>query len=236
MNRRMTNLMGISLVLLGAVALLNSTIFNWMGINGELWPLLLTAVGLGLVAAPFLFENPRPLSPLFIPGFPLLMVSALLLWSSFFSEWDIWSRFWPMILLALALGLALTAVFMRVVWFLVPAVQIGVTGMLLQFTAATGWWGTWAILWPGVLLGTGLALLIPGHLAQRHGLVVAGTILSIVACAAFVMMTIILSSWASVLGAVILIGSGSLLVLRGFVAQRPLALTNSELKEKLPTP
>jgi hypothetical protein len=162
------------------------------------------------------------------------MVSLLLLWGSFMN-WDVWAYFWPMILLALAFGFAATAVFMRIVWFLIPAIKIGVLGMVLQFTAVTGWWDTWAVLWPALPLSTGLALLVCGHLAQKRGLITAGTIVSLLSVGLFVMMTTILSGGVGVLGAVVLIGSGGVLVLRGLVAgERPLVLKEKEIEEKLP--
>lgn len=233
-SRRTTNVLGLGLILLGGLTLLNNTFFRWIGFRVELWPLWITAVGMAFIAAPFLFGNPRRLAPLFIPGFPILMVSLLLLWNGVF-WWGAWATFWPMILLALAFGFAATAVFMRIVWFLIPAIKIGVLGLLLQFTAVTGWWDAWAVLWPALPLSTGLALLVCGHLAQKPGLAKAGNIIIFLSAGLFVMMTTVLSGGVSLLGALLLIGGGSVLVLRGMLAgERPLALTEKEIEEKLP--
>ncbi len=234
MNRRMTNVMGWGLMLVGGLALLNNTFLGWIGLRIELWPLWITAVGLAFIAAPFLAGNPRQLAPLFIPGFPILMVSLLLLWEGVF-WWGAWASFWPMILLALAFGFLATAVFMRIVWFLIPAIKMGMLGLVLQFTAVTGWWDAWAVLWPALPLSTGLALLVCGHLAQKPGVVKAGAIVSFLSAGLFVMMTTILSGGVSLLGALLLIGGGGVLVLRGMLAgERPLALKEKEIEEKLP--
>ncbi|MCL4262756.1 MAG: hypothetical protein KJ069_06055 [Anaerolineae bacterium] len=233
-NRRTTNILGLGLILLGGLALLNNTFLGWIGLRMELWPLWITAVGMAFIAAPFLAGNPRQLAPLFIPGFPILMVSLLLVWDGVF-WWGAWATFWPTILLALALGFAATAVFMRIVWFLIPAIKIGVLGMILQFTAVTGWWDSWAVLWPALPFSTGLALLVCGHLAQKPGLVKAGMIISFLSAGLFVMMTTILSGGVSLLGGLILIGGGSVMVLRGMLTgERPLALSEKEIEEKLP--
>ncbi len=234
MSKRMTNVIGLGLMLVGGLALLNNTFLGWIGLRLELWPLWITAVGMAFVAAPFLAGNPRRLAPLFIPGFPILMVSLLLLWDGVF-WWGAWATFWPMILLALALGFLATAIFMRIVWFLIPAIKIGVLGLVLQFTAVTGWWDAWAILWPALPFSTGLALFVCGHLAQKPGLVKAGTIITFLSAGLFVMMTTILSGGVSLLGALVLISGGSVLVLRGMLAGgRTLALTEKEIEEKLP--
>jgi hypothetical protein len=230
----MTNVMGWGLMLVGGLALLNNTFLGWIGLRIELWPLWITAVGLAFIAAPFLAGNPRQLAPLFIPGFPILMVSLLLLWEGVF-WWGAWASFWPMILLALAFGFLATAVFMRIVWFLIPAIKMGMLGLVLQFTAVTGWWDAWAVLWPALPLSTGLALLVCGHLAQKPGVVKAGAIVSFLSAGLFVMMTTILSGGVSLLGALLLIGGGGVLVLRGMLAgERPLALKEKEIEEKLP--
>ena len=235
MNRRLTNLVGIGLVLLGGLAFFNATILNWIGFGlWRFWPLMITAVGVCFVAAPFLANHPRRLSPLFIPGLPILMTSALLLWGSVFNWWSVWEYAWPSILLAFALGLAATAVFTRIVWFLIPAIIIGGTAVVLQFTALTGWWEAWAVLWPVTLLSVGLALLVTGQIEKSSGLVTAGTILAGLAGAGFALMAVVMSGVLGVVGAVLLVGTGGILLMRGVIGERPLQIKEKEVVEKLP--
>ena len=235
MNRRLTNLVGIGLVLLGGVAFFNATILNWVGFGlGRLWPLAVTAVGASLIAIPFLSDQPRRLSPLFIPGLPILMVSVLLLWGSVFNWWGIWEHAWPMVLLAFALGFAVTAAFTRIVWFLIPAIIIGGTAAVLQFTALTGWWEAWAVLWPVTLLSVGLSLLATGQIEKSSGLITAGTILAGIAGTGFALMAVVMSGTLGVLGAVLLVGTGLFLVMRSSVRERPLQIKEKEIAEKLP--
>lgn len=235
MSKRLTTLMGLGLVLLGGLAFFDATILNWLGFGlWRLWPLTVSVLGLALVTAPFLSGNPRKLAPLFIPGLPILMASALLMWGSVFNWWNIWEYAWPTILLAFALGFGLTAVFMRISWFLIPGIILGLIGLAFQFTASTGWWEMWAVLWPVNILAVGLALFITGQIECVAGLKVAGTILIGLSGAAFALMTVVMSGVLGVLGAVLLIGSGGILLLRGLVGQRPLPIEEKELKEKLP--
>ena len=235
MNRRLTNFAGVGLIVLGGVAFFNATLLNWIGFSvWRLWPLMITAVGAGLIAMPFMAENPRRLAPLFIPGLPILMTGTIMLWASVFNWWGIWEYAWPMIPLAFALGFAVTAVFMRVVWFLIPAIIFGGTAAVLQFTALTGWWEAWAILWPVPLLTIGLALLATGQIEKSSGLTTAGTILAGIAGAGFALMAVIMSGVMGVVGAVLLVGTGLVLLMRGVIGERPLQIKEKEIVEKLP--
>ena len=235
MNRRLMNLTGIGLVLLGGLAFFNATILNWIGLEvWRFWPLAVTAVGAGFIAIPFLSGQPRRLSPMFIPGLPILMVSALLLWGSVFNWWGIWEHAWPMVPLAFALGFAVTAAFTRIVWFLIPAIIIGGTAVVLQFTALTGWWESWAVLWPVTLLSIGLSLLVTGQIERSSGLTTAGTILAGISGMAFALMAVVMSGLLGVLGAVLLVGTGLFLVMRSSLRERPLQIKEKDLVEKLP--
>lgn len=235
MNRRLTSLVGFGLILLGGLAFFNATILDWIGFGiWRFWPLAITAVGAGLIAIPFVSGTPRRLAPLFIPGLPILMTGTLLLWSSVFNWWGIWEHAWPLIPLAFALGFAATAVFTRIVWFLIPAIIIGGTAVVLQFTALTGWWEAWAILWPVPLLCVGLALLVTGQIEKSSGLTTAGTILAGIAGAGFALMAVVMSGVLGVVGAVLLVGTGLTLLMRGVVSERPLQIKEKDIVEKLP--
>lgn len=236
MNKRMTTFIGVGLLFLGGVALFNATILNWIGFGlWRFWPLTVMAVGVGLVAAPFMSGKPRQLAPLFIPGLPILMSSLLLLWGSLFNWWDVWQYFWPTVVMAFAFGFAATALFMRVIWFLIPAILFGLPALVFQFTALTGWWPAWAVLWPVFPLSLGLALLVVGQLNRTSGLILSGTIFVGLAGFSFALMAIVMSGVLGVLGAVLLIGSGGVLVMRGLlVGERPLTLDDNDTPEKLP--
>ena len=128
-----------------------------------------------------------------------------------------WAHFWPLVVIALAVGFLLTAVFMRIIWFMIPAIIIGINGLLFQFCALTGLWQSWAILWTLEPLAVGLALLAAsgGH---RRGLATAGFTLLTISLAAFSLMSFILSGWVSIVGALALILGGVFLLARGRIA------------------
>ncbi|MCA9932679.1 MAG: hypothetical protein H6662_00730 [Ardenticatenaceae bacterium] len=217
MKERTINTSGLLLIGLGALALLHTTILPALGWDfglWRLWPLLVGAAGLGLVAAPFAFPDNRGLKALFIPGMPVLMVGALLLWGSLFTAWGVWATFWPMIVLSLAFGFFLTAVFMRNIWLMIPAIIIGMNGLVFQFCALTNWWEAWSVLWTIEPLSVGLALLVASS-GHRRGLLTAGTILVAIAGIGFTLMSLVLSGWVSILGSAILILVGLALLLRG---------------------
>ena len=181
------------------------------------------------MAAPFIFHQKRGLKALLIPGTPIVVISALLLWGSLFNGWGIWEWLWPLVILGLAAGFFLTAVFMRNIWFMIPAIIIGVNGLIFQFCAITGLWDLWAILWTAEPLAVGLALLVASA-GKRPGLVRAGTILVTMAAVFFSLMSFILSGWVSTVGAAVLILSGVGLMARGRV---PMLLAEKMPDEKL---
>ncbi len=217
MEKRTTKFSGMFLIVLGGLALLHTTILPLLGWEYGLWrfwPLFVAAVGLALVAAPFIFMERRGLKALFIPGLPILVVSSLLLWGSIFNAWGIWDYLWPMVILGLALGFTATAVFMHNIWFMIPAIIIGVNGLIFQFCAITGLWDLWAILWTMEPLSVGLALMVASA-GKRPGLMKAGLIVSTIAAVFFSLMSFILSGWVSIVGAALLIVAGAGLLARG---------------------
>ncbi|MEJ2747005.1 MAG: hypothetical protein P8183_03685 [Anaerolineae bacterium] len=232
MEKRTVNFSGILLVVLGGLALLHTTILPLLGWEYGLWrfwPLFVSAVGLTFVAVPFIFMERRGLKALLIPGLPILVVSMLLLWGSIFNAWGIWDYFWPMVVVGLALGFAATAVFMRNIWFMIPAIIIGVNGLIFQFCAITGLWDLWAILWTMEPLSVGLALIVASA-GKRPGLMKAGLIVSTIAAVFFSLMSFVLSGWVSVVGAVVLIVAGAGLLVRG---REPILLQEKMPDEKL---
>lgn len=217
MKTRTTNTSGWILIALGSLALLQATLFPVLGWDFSLWrfwPVGLGAVGLAFIAAPFIFADQPGLKALFIPGFPVLVVSALLLWGSLFNFWGIWQYFWPMILLGLAVGFLATAVFWQNIWLMIPTIIIGVNGLIFQFCALTGLWDAWAILWTLEPLAVGLAFLVVSR-GTQPALLWLGLALSAVSVGAFTLMSLTLSGWASLLGAAMLILAGVGLLVRG---------------------
>jgi len=84
---------------------------------------------------------------------------------------------WPLLVLAVALGFGLSAVFMRVSGLAIPAIIIGANGLVLAFCNITGLWGAWAILWPIEPLAVGLGLLMVGISNRSKGASTAAMIL-----------------------------------------------------------
>jgi len=232
MKKRTANFGGLLLILLGGLALLDGTIwplFGWEFGIWRLWPLLIAAIGLGLIAAPILLPKERGLKWLFIPGFPILVTSSLLLLSSIFGIWGIWDHLWPLVVLGLAVGFLATSVFVRNLWLMIPAIIIGMNGLIFQFCAITGLWDWWAILWTLEPFSVGLALLVASG-GTRPRLIRAGLIVCVAAIGFFSLMSFVLSGWVSVVGAVLLIVAGAGLIAQG---RAPLILKEKSPDEKL---
>jgi hypothetical protein len=212
MNQRFSALIGVVLILTGALA---STFSLDLAIPGlsiwpfralglwRLWPLTVVGVGLLFVLPPFLAALARPgfatragmarrkrgLGILFIPGMPILTTGAILLLASVCDWWRVWKWLWPQEVLALAFGLLFAAIYARRTWLLVPAIIIWLNGVLLQFCALTGLWEVWAVLWTVEPLAVGLALLVIGGKTRSSGLLTAGFIVCGLAGLALIGMT-----------------------------------------------
>jgi hypothetical protein len=216
MNRRSSILWGGVLILLGILLLVFGGVASVLGlrVGGFLlrfWPVVVVAAGLALVVPPLLNRSKRGLGALFIPGFPILMTGAILSLASIFDSWSTWAWLWPMEALALATGFLMAAIWMRVIWLIIPAMIIGFNGLVFQFCAITGLWEWWAILWVIEPLSVGLALLTTGFVKNKRGLTTAGLILCAIAGFFLVLMATILGSGLPFL----LLGPG-LLILGGF--------------------
>jgi len=204
--------MGIlSLVLTGGSTLLG---FDPFGFIWRLWPLIVMGVGLLFVVPPFLVRGKPGLGALFIPGLPVLMTGTILLLGSVFHAWDIWAWLWPMELLSLAMGFVAAGIYMRIIWFIIPATIIGLNGLVFQFCAITGLWEWWSWLWVVEPLSVGLALLLANIKARTAGLTIAGLILCGVAALGLALMMTVLSGWwlVSLLGSAALIMAGVLVL------------------------
>ncbi len=201
MDKKTSVIVGGSLVLLGAASLLCTALMSLLGLDMgrfmlRFWPGIVSAAGLLLVIPPVLIRGRRGLGGLFIPGVPVLVTGGLLLVASVFDAWAVWSWLWPMEVLAVALGLMLAAIYMRVAGLIIPATIVGLNGLVFQFCALTGLWSWWSVLWIVEPLSVGLALLLVGARKGSRGMVKAGMILCGVAGAGFLLMvTILAGGW-----------------------------------------
>jgi hypothetical protein len=191
-NKQLSILIGGVLVLIGACALastLGATVLGlglWQWGPWRLWPLIVVSVGLLFVVPPFLARGKRGLGGLFIPGIPILVTGAILLFCSVFDAWGAWEWLWPLEVIGLAVGFLFAALYMRVIWLLIPAIIIGLNGLLFAFCAITGWWAVWAVMWAIEPLSVGLALLAVNFKRPSSGLLAAGVALCVLAGLGFI--------------------------------------------------
>jgi hypothetical protein len=174
-ERLFTLITGFTLVAIGSISLLGNIFFSTQA--WRLWPLVIVLAGLGLTVPGFFGLSRRGLGAFFIPGIPVLTTGSILLYSSLTRHWGIWAVAWPLEVLAVASGFALSAIFMHVAALAIPAFIIGLNGLLLGFCAITGLWQAWAILWPIEPLSVGLGLIVLGIANKSAGVKLAATIL-----------------------------------------------------------
>jgi hypothetical protein len=182
-ERSLSLIFGSALIALGGLSLLGNALLATQA--WRLWPLAVIITGIALTLPGFLGLKSRGFGSFFIPGIPLLTTGGILLFASLFHRWDVWGLAWPLEVLGLAVGFALAALFMRVAGLAIPAMIIGVNGLILAFCNLTGLWEAWAILWPLEPLAVGLGLLVVGVLNRSNGAKVAGLILTGIAGAGF---------------------------------------------------
>jgi len=217
----LSSIFGIGLVLLGLLAMMGNLLLTVLGVpffwwdTWRLWPLLIVGLGILTCAVPFLSLKQRSLGVFFIPGLPVLTTGGILLFASIFHWWNIWGWLWPFEILALAAGFLLAALFSRVVWFGIPAILIGLNGLVLAFCNLTGLWGWWAALWAVEPLAIGLCLLLIGAAARSTAVSIVGIVFCSFAAFAFIGMTSLLSlgGWVMTLvGPLTLIAMGVILL------------------------
>ncbi len=190
MKRNLLSLIiGVTLVLVGVISLLGNTLLKleaW-----KLWPVVVVLAGLGLTApALFAVRNPG-LAAFYFPGLPVLTAGGILLYASLSGNWGIWAAAWTLIVLAVGFSFALAAIFMRVAALSIPAVIILVNGVMLGFTAFTGQWAAWLLLWPVEPLAVGIGLLILAYFTQSSGTRLAGVILCAIAGGLFFVLSFV---------------------------------------------
>jgi hypothetical protein len=229
MNRLSLLFWGLILILAGIVQFLFTVVISVLDLNlwrwlWDFWPLIVIGLGGLLVSLPLLVRRARGLAALFIPGMPILITGAILLIASVLHVWNVWEWLWPLEVLALACGFLLTAVFGRFFWLIIPAIIIGMNGLVLQFCAITGWWEAWAVLWTVEPLAIGVSLLVVGLKKQATWLTIAGLIGCGLAGMGLIGMVGILSMWwlVGALEAAVLILAGLvLLIWRWYDAPSP---------------
>jgi hypothetical protein len=238
MQKKASLLIGVTLILLGILALAGNLLIRAAGsgimLGFRAWPIFVVGAGLLFCLPPFLFRQQRGLSGLFVPGIPALVTGMILFVASVSGTWAIWSFLWPLEVLSLAAAFVLMAVFLKVPWLMIPASIVGFTGLILQFCAATGWWSAWAVLWTVEPFAVGLPLLLIGILRKIEGVKLAGIILCGLAGLAFAAMStfLVTSLWITrLIGPVLVLGLGILLVVSAMAKRSP-EKTEAPVEEK----
>jgi len=180
---------GVTLLAIGIIALAGNVFLTTKA--WRLWPVIILLAGVGLTIPGFLGIWRRGYGSFFIPGIPVLTTGGILLYASLTDNWDAWSVAWTLEVLALALGFALAAFFMRVPALAIPAFIVGINGLMLAFCAVTGLWESWAILWPIEFLAVGLGLLALGIANGSAGVKTAASILFTIAGGGFFISTFV---------------------------------------------
>ncbi len=218
MRRLFSIVVGLGLVGLGVLALSGTWILAPLEIHlgfggtqnlGQLWPMGVIGVGAALALVPVVVWR-RWAGMFLIPALPILATGGILLVASVSRWWSIWHWAWPLEVLSLAAAFLFAAIYARNIWLTIPAVWIGVNGLVLQFCALTGLWGAWAVLWPVEFLAIGLTLLIVSFRTRSGAVLVLGLMFGGLSGAAVGGMLALVSGQAHVAG---LLGAGSLIFL-----------------------
>ncbi len=242
MQKKISLLIGMTLILLGLLALAGNLVIQAAG-GGSLlglgaWPVLVVGAGLLFCLPPFLFPRQRGLSGLFIPGIPVLITGILLFIASVTGDWAIWGTWWPLEVLSLAAAFLLMAIFLKVPWLTIPGSILGFTGLVLQLCALTGQWSWWALLWTVIPFAVGLPLLLIGFARKLEGVRLAGIILCGLAVLAFAAMSaiVVTSMWITrMIGPALVLVLGVLLVIMA-LGRRPPAQVPEKVEAPMETP
>jgi hypothetical protein len=238
MHKKTSLLFGLTLIALAVLALAANLLADLPGLQFvhtgmNTWPLIVIGAGLLFCIPPFLFRKQAGLGGLFIPGIPVLVTGGLLFAASVTGNWGLWAFWWPLEVIGVALGFVMAAIFLRVVWLMVPASIVGLIGLVLQFCALTGQWSAWAVLWTVVPFSVGLPLLLIGMSQKSDGVKLAGIILCGFAGLAFAAMSAFLATAPLVVrmvGPIVILALGALLIVSALVRkpETPEATTKAE--------
>ncbi len=227
MNKTVSIILGAGLILLGLAAFacnavtLSAGLPLWRSLD-LVWPLAVVGLSLAFIL-PALFVRQRWLGVLFIPGVVLFVTGGILAFTNLTRLWHFWTYLWPWEVLGLALGFALAALFCRSVWFLIPAILLGLNGLVLFFCAITGMWSSWALLWTVEPLAVGLAMLVISAATHSKAVMIVGLSLCGFAAFAFTGMGMLLTwdGWLFRLAVpVTLICGGALIAASSFLRSR----------------
>jgi hypothetical protein len=179
MSKKTSLLVGVTLIALALLALAGNLFFGDFSRSTGLasWPLLIVGAGLLFSIPPLLYPARRSLGGLLFPGLPVLTAGLLLLAASLTGHWELWGKWWPLEVIALALSFVLAGLAWQQVWLMLPGSVLGLTGLCLLYSALTGTWSTWAVLWTELPLAVGLPLLSIGMFRKQEGVKLAGVIL-----------------------------------------------------------
>jgi len=232
MNKLFSFVSGTALILLGVIALAGNVLLSIInpGLRWwdawRLWPMIVLGAGVLLAVLAFGALKQRGLGLLFIPAVPVLATGSILMFASFFNQWGVWALLWPLEVLAVAGGFVLAAIFARNVWLGIPAILIGLNGVVLAFCNTTGLWGAWSVLWTVEPLAVGLVLLLIAARTRSLAVTVVGLSLCAFAFVAFTGMTTLLAFNGllfRIAGPALLIVLGGGLLLAGFLKRPSIA-------------
>jgi hypothetical protein len=199
MKKSSSLICGIGLILLGGLALMGNFTLSIIGFEfyippfWRLWPTVVLGLGIALALPAVFIRGERLPGILFIPALPIFITGGILMTASLFDAWGIWRFLWPLEVLGVALGFAFAALYVRSHWLLIPAILIGLNGLVLQFCAFTGLWEAWAVLWAVEPLAIGLILLLVGVLTNTKPVIAVGLGFCGFAAAAALSMVVLLS-------------------------------------------
>jgi hypothetical protein len=218
MRRLFSIIVGLGLLGLGVLALTGTWVIYPLEIRlanvviespGQLWPLVVIGLGAALALVPIVVWR-RWAGMFLIPALPILTTGGILM-AGVLTRWPhLWSWAWPLEVLSLAATFVCAALYARIIWLLIPAIFLGLNGLVLQFCALTGVWGAWAVLWPVEFLAVGFTLLIVSFHARSGSILVLGLMFCGLSAAAMGGMLTLVSGQARLAG---LFGAGSLIFL-----------------------
>ncbi len=231
MQRLFTAMMGGMLVLCGVLALAANMVLPAIGFSvswlapWRWWPLIVLGAGAMLLLGALMGVQKRGLGTLFIPAVPVSTVGLILLYCSLFDQWRVWQYAWSLVVLSVAVGFVLAMAFARNIWLAIPAIVIGLNGLVLAFCSLTGLWSWWSVLWTIEPLAVGLILLLVAY--KTHSAVVGLVGLAFCGFAAFAFAAmsglVIFGGWIfRLLGPAMLVLFGVILLAWGLV-RRPAA-------------
>lgn len=237
MEKKASLFIGIFLLVLGAFALVGNILLTASGLAFirafQLWPLFVIAAGMLFIMPPFFFPKIRGLAGLMIPGFPALTTGLILLICNMTGNWGLWSILWPLEVIAVGLAFVFMAIWMRIIWLLIPAFLVGFNGLVLGFCALTHLWSAWAVLWVIEPLALGLAFLIIGLTQHYRTLAIVGAGFCAfaglgVAASSFVIVS---NFWlVQMIGPVFVMAMGVLMLVLGFSTRGKKAELESQTK------